>query len=148
MAIVVLKSSIAPSNGAQDNKLVSPDGGDVYLQLNRGYNCVVSSYRIDICRVISAEKLEILTKVGAGKYPADENPNAPAPLFNLGAPATLAGKCITLLSDAVSASGQVGQVDVIVGIYQFDGATFRRVDWEADSAHAVQLQSRFEILLS
>lgn len=145
MAIVSVQLSIAANNGLPDNKAVTPGGGDVYLQINRGFNCFIPNYQVDICRVISATQLQIETPKGTGQYPSAANPNGPAPLINLGAPAGLAGRCVVLQADGVSASTQVGQIDVIVGIYQLTGAVFRRVDWEADSGFAIQMQSRFNI---
>src|SRR4051812_10179273 len=104
MALINIPLPTAPNNGAADNKTVTPDGGDIYLQIHRGFNTIISQYRVDICQVISATELKILTQVASGQYPSPANPNAPAPLYNLGAPAALAGRCVTVLADSVSAN--------------------------------------------
>jgi hypothetical protein len=152
MAKVETSLQIKPNDGSSDNKLIIPGGGDIYLQLSRGFNSIINRYRVDI-----------LPPDGSGgwvpaKDPAFAEGRIPAPgqptevLIKLGPPASLQGRRIILLVGGIALPPDTaGQVDAVIGIYQLkpDGVSYRRVDWEADSAHDVkELISRFEITIT
>lgn len=147
--MVIIRSvlNVRANDGAVDNKLIIPDGGDVYIELNRGFNCVIPSYGVAICTRDAQNNLHVeTTVVNNGQFPPAGNPNAPAPLYKLGPPASLVNRCIVVLTSAVTDSGAPGTISVIIHFLQKNADnTYRRVDWKADSIQAVQLQSRFEV---
>lgn len=149
MATIVTALNIQPNDGGSDNRLITPGGGDIYVQLSRGYACVINRFRVDI-----------LQPNGAGgwlpaKDPALAEGMIPSTghehdvMVRLGPPMDLKGRRTVLQSGGIALPpGTPGRVDSIMGIYQIqpDGVTYRRVEWDADSAHNVkELISRFEI---
>ena len=146
MPTIKLQLTVVANNGADDNKQIDPAGGDIFFELNRGFNCVISSYRLAICTRDAAGQLTIKQNIAQGSYPSPADPSGPAPLFRLGAPAELISCCVVLVTDGVAVPpGSSGQIDVLIRLYQKLAAASRRIDKAADSITAVQLQSRFEI---
>jgi hypothetical protein len=149
MPVINVAINVRPNDNSTDNRLLAPAGGAVFLELNRGFNCVIPSFGIAVCTHDPATggfKVE-RTIAENGQFPPAENPNAPAPLYNLGAPAGLLNRCVVVVTSAAALPpGVAGSISVILHLFQQNAdQSYRRVDWEADSTRAVQLQSRFEI---
>lgn len=149
MATVSTNLLVQANNETSDNKLITPGGGDIYLQLSRGHTCVINRFRVDILQpdghggFVPAKD----PPLAEGAIPSPGNPNEVS--VRLGPPASLQGRRTILLSGGIALPPDTpGRVDSIIGIFQLkpDGTTFRRVEWEADSGHNVkELISRFEI---
>jgi len=152
MAKIDITLQVLSNDGSSDNKLITPGGGDLYLQLSRGHNCIINRYRTDILQPNGAggwlpAKDPALTE---GTIPTQGHPTEV--LIRLGPPASLQGRRIILLVGGLALPPDTpGQVDAIIGLYQLnpDGQTYRRIEWEADSAHSIkELISRFEITIT
>ena len=146
MPTINLTLNVRANDGAPDNGLIDPAGGDVYVELNRGFNCVIASFGVAVCTRDAAGNLHVETELEhQGQFPSPQNPNGPPPLYRLGAPAQVLNRCVVILTSAATDSGVSGSIDVIVSFLQ-QGADqkFRRITWIDDPVQAVQNQSRFE----
>jgi hypothetical protein len=146
MPTISLTLNVRANDGAPDNNLFAPAGGDVYVELNRGFNCVIASFGVAICSRDATGKLHVETTLeDDGQFPAPKNPNGPPPRYRLGAPAEVLNRCIVIPTSAATDSGVIGSIDVIVTfLQQGPDEKFRRIAWIDDPAQAVQHQSRFE----
>ena len=148
MPTIPLTLNVRANDGSTDNQLVGPAGGDVYVELNRGFNGVIASFGVAICTHDPATGgFTVETALEEdGQFPSSQDPTGPAPLYRLGRPADLLNRCIVIVTSAVTDSGASGSISVIVRLLQQRAdKTFRRVAWADDSAQAIQLQSRFEV---
>ena len=148
MPTISLTLNVRANDGSTDNQLIGPTGGDVYVELNRGFNCVIPSFGVAICTPHPAKGgFTVETTLEEdGQFPSSQDPTGPAPLYRLGRPTDLLNRCIVIVTSAATDSGTSGSISVIVRLLEQNAdQTFRRIAWTDDSAQAIQLQSRFEV---
>jgi hypothetical protein len=140
--------SVADNNGATDNKQIAPAGGDVFIQINRGIDCVITDYRICLCSRNAAGGLQIDRDIGSGSLPSPTQPGGVPAFYRVDSPAALPGRYLVIAAQGIALPpGEVSQIDFIVGLFQQQATGYRRVEWDTDSAHDKQLKSRFEITI-
>ncbi len=158
MAEITTSLSVRDVPGAPDDKIIALQGGAVSVQITRGYNSLINRYRVDLQQPDGQGGwLPIQDPpLAAGQVPPVNLPPGSPPaaagqvLHTVGLPAALQGRRLVVLTGSIALPpGTAGQCDVIVALYQPTGATFRRIDWEADSVpDQVELLSRFTFTIT
>jgi hypothetical protein len=155
MAEITTSVSVRDVPVAPDDKIIALPGGAVSVQIARGYNSLINRYRVDLQQPDGQGGwLPIQDPpLASGQVPPLNLPPGASPaaagqvLHTVGMPAALPGRRLVVLTGSIALPpGTAGQCDVIIALYQATGATYRRVEWEADSApDQVELLSRFTI---